>query len=415
MTKDLPKNFCIAPWVSLYLDPEGNLGPCCIAKKDELPNINVSSFNTIRQTYIKELQNKFLNNEKPSVCSDCWRHEENNQDASSLRHNFNKTYEKQTQEVLNDIYDNKIYYWDLRPNNSCNLGCLMCSSTLSSGFVQLMQDIKIFNSDSNKFLKVDGETFDELFSFMKESIENTKEYQIYFAGGEPIMSQQHKSIIEWLHENNYDNVRLRYNTNGTILSYKGSNFVDLWKDWNEHVDIDLSIDSSGIAGEFQRFGSEWNRISNNIEILSNSNNVWVTYNITIGLLTFNNLLNTIDSIEKLDTKDNLNHRVSFTPILGPSRLDIRMIPKDKLDLSILDELSNRGYNIDSLKNIINRYQEFYDNIKYLSKDFMKRESQGEFTITELWEQNKKMFNELRDKKNKDVRDFLPWIKEYIGD
>jgi sulfatase maturation enzyme AslB (radical SAM superfamily) len=61
-------------------------------------------------------------------------------------------------------------------------------------------------------------------------------------------------------------IRIFYNTNFTTLNYKGQSVLDLWKNFN-NISVGASLDAEGIRGEYQRKGTKWSDIVENIEEL----------------------------------------------------------------------------------------------------------------------------------------------------
>ena len=81
--------------------------------------------------------------------------------------------------------------------------------------------------------------------------------KIYFAGGEPLIMPEHFQLLTKLIETGRSkNVTLIYNTNCTILDYKGNNLLDLWKNF-KWVNIGASIDAMGTRIEYIRKGTRW--------------------------------------------------------------------------------------------------------------------------------------------------------------
>ena len=99
----------------------------------------------------------------------------------------------------------------------------------------------------------------EEFDAMLEHIE-----QIYWAGGEPVLMDEHWGIMNRLVEMGKTDIRIFYNTNFTTLEYKGQSVLDLWKKF-DHVCIGASLDAEGARGEYQRKGTIWSDVINNMQ------------------------------------------------------------------------------------------------------------------------------------------------------
>jgi sulfatase maturation enzyme AslB (radical SAM superfamily) len=86
---------------------------------------------------------------------------------------------------------------------------------------------------------------------------------IYFAGGEPLLMQEHWMILDRLVELKMFNVKLKYNINASKLSHGGKNIFDYWKQF-DYVRVYSSIDDIGARAEYQRYGTDWPVMVNNL-------------------------------------------------------------------------------------------------------------------------------------------------------
>jgi sulfatase maturation enzyme AslB (radical SAM superfamily) len=86
--------------------------------------------------------------------------------------------------------------------------------------------------------------------------------EIYFAGGEPLMMEEHYEILNELVTREKFDIRLFYNTNFTHIQLKNREVFDYWKKFN-NVEIAASLDGSGTRGEYMRKGTIWNTVVSN--------------------------------------------------------------------------------------------------------------------------------------------------------
>jgi sulfatase maturation enzyme AslB (radical SAM superfamily) len=86
--------------------------------------------------------------------------------------------------------------------------------------------------------------------------------QIYFAGGEPLLMEEHYNILEELLKRGRTDVRLIYNTNFTHTDLKGRSVFEYWKQF-ESVAVGASLDDSGARGEYIRKGTDWSTVEQN--------------------------------------------------------------------------------------------------------------------------------------------------------
>jgi hypothetical protein len=90
--------------------------------------------------------------------------------------------------------------------------------------------------------------------------------QIYFAGGEPLIMEEHNRILKLLIEKGNTNVRLIYNTNLNELRYKKESVLELWKHF-PNVCVAASLDDMGNRAEIIRSGTDWAQVEQNIRDL----------------------------------------------------------------------------------------------------------------------------------------------------
>jgi len=86
--------------------------------------------------------------------------------------------------------------------------------------------------------------------------------QIYFAGGEPLLMEEHYNILEELVRRKRFDVRLIYNTNFTHTELRGKSVFEYWKLFDS-VAVGASLDDSGARGEYIRKGTDWAVVEQN--------------------------------------------------------------------------------------------------------------------------------------------------------
>jgi radical SAM protein with 4Fe4S-binding SPASM domain len=394
---DSHSNFCSAPWVTTYIEPTSEVRPCCVNIETSYGNLTDTSFNDIiNGNSIKHFRKQFLNNERPPECKDCWDAEQLG--IKSLRLLMNASYFKNdfvTQTNLDGSYDDfVVLYWDIRPSNLCNFACLMCCSQLSSGFYKLAEEIKIRTDTQDRFIKIPENRFEEIMKYIDLTLpSNAAKCHFYFAGGEPLIMPEHERILNYLTDNKFFDVSIRYNTNLSSLKFKDKHWVDVWKNF-KNLTIDASIDSAGFAGEIQRYGSDWSSIKSNLQLLKD-NNIKVTINSVITMLTYPSLLHTINELEEIFPREYLTKHISLNETRHPSHYTISMIPRQFLDMSIISKLSAMGYNVDSIKNHINNFNESEEAVAY------------------NWSMLIYIAKNLKNIKNVNINDILPWFDDYV--
>jgi hypothetical protein len=80
--------------------------------------------------------------------------------------------------------------------------------------------------------------------------------QIYFAGGEPLLMEEHYRILDELVKRKRFDVRLIYNTNFTHTDLKGRSVFEYWSQFKS-VAVGASLDGMGLPAEYIRKGTRW--------------------------------------------------------------------------------------------------------------------------------------------------------------
>jgi hypothetical protein len=158
---------------------------------------------------------------------------------------------------------------------------------------------------------------------------------------------ENEEFLELLLKNN-PNVNLRINTN---LSKTGTRVFDLVNKF-ENVHWTVSVDAIDKEFEYIRYGSNWQDFLDNLQIIK-LNNHKISFNMLWLLLNHNILFDAIDYFKSIGFEDN-----SFIvgPIMQPSWLDIRNLPKEillQLEEKLINRINNSTYLLkDSYTNLL---------------------------------------------------------------
>lgn len=325
MIDDNNKAICAAPWMHYYLQPNGNMHPCCTSQGINYGNTNDMSLHEAwNSATAQKFRNDILSGIKQDACSHCYAQEKHS--GSSLRTSLNERY---SNAITGNITPNmNIKYLDVRSSNTCNMACVMCYHGLSSSWYE---DLRYINPNlhfnSEKFIKINKDTETQVLETISPDLDT-----VYFAGGEPLITPYHYTVLDYLIENDYaKNIRLDYNTNLSTLKYKNRNLFDLWKHF-KHVEIRASVDAFGEYAEYQRYGTVWDTIISNWKKVLEHPEIIIRPQITITSLSISKLPEFLDVLtEELDCKldyDNQIDGITFNIANRPTHLDIRNIPED---------------------------------------------------------------------------------------
>ena len=259
------KTFCIYPWIHLHAYPTGEAYPCCHAEM-KYPVGNCRS-NTMSEIWkgqpMQKLRADMLSETANAACVRCYEQEQSG--FFSGRKSANKHHGHHIKKLDDNPFE--MTYWDIRFSNLCNLKCRSCGHIFSSQWYQ--DQAKLAGGDwksRNPVLNYAGRTETDMWEQLLPHIDYVE--QIYFAGGEPLLMEEHYRILDELVQRKRFDVRLIYNTNFTHTDLKGQSVFNYWKQFDS-VAVGASLDGSGKYGEYIRKGTEWSKIEQNrIEMLN---------------------------------------------------------------------------------------------------------------------------------------------------
>ena len=295
MSDTISSTYCVLPWSHLYTGPDGNIAPCCIGKP--LGKYEETSLKEVWNTAkMKQLRLDMLSGVKNDICNLCYTHEDGG--FKSMRQAFINEMPEVTKDVIEmtnsdgSLSDFKLYYLDLRFNNLCNFKCRSCGPKFSSSIA--VELIKNPNLNINNSPVVGG--FNQNQGLISE-IEKHYPYikSIYFAGGEPMMQEEHWKILQDLVESSTSkNVSLIYSSNISKLTNKNDSIFDYWKHFKS-VYVQMSIDAEGKRAEYWRDGTVWETIYNNIKLISSSGVYYAVHSV----ISWMNIYSYIELVKKL--------------------------------------------------------------------------------------------------------------------
>jgi len=253
------KTFCIYPWIHLHAYPTGEAYPCCHAEMQyPVGNCKQQSLEQIWQGSAMASLRKDMLSETPNpACQRCYEQEESG--FFSGRLSANKHHGHHIKKLESNPF--KMTYWDIRFSNLCNLSCRSCGHIFSSSWYQ--DQVKLAGEDwarNNKPLNIAGRTREDMWEQLLPHIDYVE--QIYFAGGEPLMMDEHYRILEELEARERFDVRLIYNTNFTQVKLKDRYVFDYWRKFKS-VAVGASLDAMGPRAGYIRHGTDWAVVEDN--------------------------------------------------------------------------------------------------------------------------------------------------------
>jgi len=368
---ELPSDtFCILPWVHLSTRPDGSMRVCCTANassvgptndkehggmvgvlKDDLGrpnNLNITDFQSSwNSIYMKNVRKQMLNGEQPPSCVKCFKEE-------AAGHRSKRQWETaywmqrvDLESLLQNTQENgevppQLAYIDLRFGTKCQLACVMCSPHDSSGWIKdwnaIHPQIQNKSLKSNTQWRDKGSINGSSYNWHKHNTvfweqfyeQITNMQQLYFAGGESLIIEEHYEILEeCIRQGHAKNLELRYNSNGVEWR---EDLFDLWREF-KLVRFHYSVDSIYTMNDYIRYPSEWKRTEEVFHILDKqtSNNVEITVACAVQAL---NIYYLPDFIKwKLEQRfDKINMwpfgagGINYHFVYHPAHLNVKVLP-----------------------------------------------------------------------------------------
>lgn len=255
------------PWLHLHVSTRGLCQACCIAPIT-FGDVNQQSIEEIwNGPKIREFRLQLLEGVKNKRCNGCYKLEEagtksiRQETLEKFTHKIDEVSSTNSQGFVEEI---KPIYLDIRFSNICNFRCVTCWHGASSKWFEEAKIVGTNVGDTAIIKAIDNE--DDFFRQLNKLIPHLEE--IYFAGGEPLVMEQHYRLLDVLINHGKTNAHLRYNTNLSLLDYKNKSVIDYWKQFR-HVTVSASIDAAGKLGEQIRRDSNWNLIKKNLVTIKN--------------------------------------------------------------------------------------------------------------------------------------------------
>ena len=358
MTK--PESLCMAPWTHTYLSPQTERRMCC-ASRESAQNFQQyidTSAGTGRyipltldkhwnSDHMRSVRQRMMAGETLPECDVC-NSKLLNTDVYRdyfwhlFRHKYPDIWESTDATGHTTMAP---VSWDYRFSNLCNFKCRHCGDMLSSAWEseERQHNMIDFTDPKNNWMRPDVRKQIQEFQDSQiekefaEAVEQHRIEEVYWAGGEPLMYEQHWRYMRQIIElGDGPNVYARYNTNLSRVNYRGINlYTDILghlRDWQ----VCASLDGTAAIGEYIRTGLDYSswllNFEQGVKIQKNRRQMRIDFTLTLpGMFEITN-------IERLasDLGVDILAKVifSFSPDIVMSPL---ALPRDLLD-SWIDQL-----------------------------------------------------------------------------
>jgi len=237
------------PWAAIEVEPNGNVRPCCLMPEDV-------SFGSLKDSV------RMSHDMQQRECEKCYAVERSG--GVSPRMYSLKMFPRDAPNVIESLHNSgecsmDIRYMDIRFSNVCNFKCRICKPELSSRWHSDAVALGTIDADTPAIIRPTN-TQEELWEQLEPIIPGLE--VIYFAGGEPLITEEHYQVLKFLEDNELFDVELRYNTNFSTMRYKDLDVMETWAKF-KNVQVGASLDAMGARGEYIRSGQDWNQVIKN--------------------------------------------------------------------------------------------------------------------------------------------------------
>jgi sulfatase maturation enzyme AslB (radical SAM superfamily) len=350
---------------------------------------------------MKDARLKMLDDKPVSWCSQCYTQEASG--AESLRITKNRdfsNYEHRKELTNTDGSLDEVYmgYMDIRFSNLCNMKCRMCGPELSSNWHADSIALGQLDKSTPKVINIDTNSVDDISSMMDTWLTQVEE--IYWAGGEPLIIDEHYTALQKLIEYKRTDVRLLYNTNFSKLTHKGNDVLDYWKQFST-VNVGASLDAEGPRAEYMRSGTKWDKIvANRHRMMAETPNhdFWISSTVTAL-----NAYHVIDFFESWVSQG----------LVSPEKLDINVIFNPiEMRIQLLPAAMKREIQ-DKAANFLNKHNIRTDTRTYMAfTGFIQRLNEDEEHLQPMFYQSMKRMDDLRNENLLTVFPELDFLKKY---
>ncbi len=327
--------FCNAPLTSLRFHRNGGVQFCC--HHIEFQYLNQKSLKEIWfGTEMGSLRKSFQNYQIPQSCNFCAIpfYAKDFSNVNALSFDYLKPNENSYPVLM-----------DFSLENTCNLSCIMCDSSLSSK-IQAQKNRIDFNAKSFCYDEKFVEQILEFIPHLKYAV---------FTGGEPFLINIYYQIWEKMHEIN-PSIIINVTTNGTIFNQRVSSFLHMAK-----VNITVSVDSfvSNTYNEI-RVGADFTQTLSNVYKFAEICHINKTqFTITVCPM----IINAFEIPEIVNRCNEQNWNWNFNTVLKPWYHALWSLEKSKIQ-EIIDFYKNYNIKGDNEVSIINKNR-FYSLISLL--------------------------------------------------
>jgi hypothetical protein len=219
-------------------------------------------------------------------------------------------------------------------NNTCNLGCLYCTPSVSSTINAENQKFKNIKYDNINLIPAKSHYKDLLpyfWQWFPAGFVKLKRFGVL--GGEPFYQKEFEKLLDMIEQYPNPDCELNIVTNLMISSDRLDMFVSRFKKLLltkklKRIDITCSIDCWGPQQEYVRWGLNLEQWQKNFESLIQNKWLYISINQTITSLTIKTMPTLLTKLQQWNTIRPVHHHFSG-PAPGPSYMDAGIFGMDE--------------------------------------------------------------------------------------
>jgi MoaA/NifB/PqqE/SkfB family radical SAM enzyme len=319
------KIVCMAPWVHAHLSSLGDFTPCCEIFEPLGPSDGATLVSHWNSDAMASFRTAMLGDTPLEVCRKCYDKEAAG--VWSRRQQFNERFRNESDRLSATGSDGTLpdsiqpIDLDLRFSNLCNFRCRSCWHGASSRWFSDAAALGLTKGESAVITA--GADREKTFTQVVEQLSVVR--SIYFAGGEPLLMEEHYALLEQLVRIGRTDVRLSYNTNLSELRLGNRQVTDLWREF-EHVRVGASADGMGAVGELVRKGIKWTSFEENLRTVREScPHVQLSMATTVSVL---NLFHIPEFYSHAHRALGFDHdSIYLNPLQEPHHYNIQILPR----------------------------------------------------------------------------------------
>ena len=240
--------YCPLPFRHVFVDNTG-ISPCCQTARQRTDLVSWH-----QDLYLLGIQQSFRDNRVDPACQGCRDAEK--AFGHSLRLDALRDYAHVRFDHL------EIDFVDYRANNMCNFKCRSCDSVFSNGIAaetrQHPELTEFYSSVDHRVVTMQATNR----QWILQNLSSLR--RLMFTGGEPTIIPEVRDIIQHVMDGEYPDLQIMITSNGSFAD-------DFWRDLtSEHHNLHwtISLDAVGEAAGVIRHGTDWKRVSDNVQWLA---------------------------------------------------------------------------------------------------------------------------------------------------